>query len=144
MTLYLILQVILFGNDFSIYIYRCYCLVRKDKKKKSSKFDKFFLPKKVSVEKDIILCTVDNDCQIKSDKPFFLYSKKNAKKYDSYENLPLPNDIIKETKEEQGIIKNNTEYEDKIKEIKEAEDEEISPITVRDIKDLNAAVKYVT
>ena len=111
-------------------------LVRKDKKVKSSKFDKFFHSKKVIVEKDVVLCTVNNDCHIKSDKPFFLYSKKNSKKYDSYENLTLLNDPNRETKEnqDQGIIRI----------IKEDEDEEISPITVRDIKDLNAAAKYVT
>jgi len=46
--------------------------------KQGSKYDKAnnLKKKKHKAEKDVVLCVVDDDTQLKSDKPFFIYSRK--------------------------------------------------------------------
>jgi pyruvate kinase len=86
---------------------------------KRSKYDGL-KKKKVKGEKDVVLCVVDDDCQLKSDKPFFIYSRKKIKKYESINDLS------------------------KLATAADAEEaeEDFTPISARDIKDINAAEKY--
>ena len=90
-----------------------------------SKFNNAFKKQKKKKEKDVIVCEVENDCYLQSNKAIFIHSK-------SPMGLPKPN------------VTNKMDFTDPKNPIiddSEDDDEDECCITVKDIKDLNFAVQ---